>query len=88
MTQAGKVAVVTGAGSGIGRAVAVALFNAGFDVVLAGRRQAALDETLDIIGPDRQVIVYTIVGVSYWVDDANATLIARVAGRPNVHVID
>ena len=49
---------------------------------------AALDETLDIIGPDRQVIVYTIVGVSYWVDDANATLIARVAGRPNVHVID
>ncbi|WP_350308777.1 acyltransferase family protein [Sanguibacter hominis] len=49
---------------------------------------AALDETLDLIGPDRQVIIYTIVGVSYWVDDANATLVERVAGRPNVHVVD
>jgi NAD(P)-dependent dehydrogenase (short-subunit alcohol dehydrogenase family) len=45
MSQSNKVAVVTGAGSGIGRAVAIALFDAGFDVVLAGRRQAALDET-------------------------------------------
>ncbi|HML41856.1 MAG: SDR family oxidoreductase [Hyphomicrobium zavarzinii] len=63
MTQAGKVAVVTGAGSGIGRAVAVALFNAGFDVVLAGRRQAALDETLDACTarPGRKLAVATDV---------------------------
>ncbi len=45
MTPQGKVAVVTGAGSGIGRAAAVALCGAGFEVVLAGRRQATLDET-------------------------------------------
>ena len=45
MTQTSKVAVVTGAGSGIGRAVAIALFDAGFDLALAGRRQATLDET-------------------------------------------
>jgi NAD(P)-dependent dehydrogenase (short-subunit alcohol dehydrogenase family) len=41
-----KVALVTGAGSGIGRAVAIALLRAGYQVVLAGRRKEALDETL------------------------------------------
>jgi NAD(P)-dependent dehydrogenase (short-subunit alcohol dehydrogenase family) len=41
-----KVALVTGAGSGIGRAVALALLGAGYQVVLAGRRKEALDETL------------------------------------------
>lgn len=40
-----KVAVVTGAGSGIGRAVALALAADGFDVVLAGRRAEALEQT-------------------------------------------
>jgi NAD(P)-dependent dehydrogenase (short-subunit alcohol dehydrogenase family) len=42
-----KVAVVTGAGSGIGRAVAVQLAVDGFDVVLAGRRHERLQETAD-----------------------------------------
>ena len=41
----GSVAVVTGAGSGVGRAVARTLLDAGFRVALAGRRQSALDET-------------------------------------------
>ncbi len=40
-----RVAVVTGAGSGIGRAVAAALLADGWAVALAGRRQAALEET-------------------------------------------
>lgn len=40
-----KIAVVTGAGTGIGRAVALALLNAGYDAVLAGRRMEALEET-------------------------------------------
>ena len=39
-----KVAVVTGAGSGIGKAVALALAHAGYAVVLAGRRLPALEE--------------------------------------------
>ena len=40
-----KVALVTGAGSGIGRASSLALLKAGFSVVLAGRRKDALEET-------------------------------------------
>ncbi|MEM9029617.1 MAG: SDR family oxidoreductase [Pseudomonadota bacterium] len=40
-----KVALVTGAGSGIGRASAVALQTAGYNVVLAGRRQEELEKT-------------------------------------------
>ncbi len=40
------IAVVTGAGSGIGRAAAQALLGAGWNVVVAGRREAPLQETL------------------------------------------
>jgi NAD(P)-dependent dehydrogenase (short-subunit alcohol dehydrogenase family) len=40
-----KVAIVTGAGSGIGRAVALALLNTGWSVGLAGRRGELLEET-------------------------------------------
>jgi NAD(P)-dependent dehydrogenase (short-subunit alcohol dehydrogenase family) len=40
-----KVAVVTGAGSGIGREAALALLQDGYSVVLAGRRREALDST-------------------------------------------
>jgi NAD(P)-dependent dehydrogenase (short-subunit alcohol dehydrogenase family) len=42
-----QVAVVTGAGSGIGRDVARALLDSGYRVALAGRREEALRETLD-----------------------------------------
>jgi NAD(P)-dependent dehydrogenase (short-subunit alcohol dehydrogenase family) len=46
MTEAAKkIAVVTGAGTGVGRAASLALMNAGFTVVLAGRRQEMLEET-------------------------------------------
>ena len=46
MASAGKVAVVTGAGSGVGKACALALMEIGYAVVLAGRRQDRLDGTV------------------------------------------
>jgi len=48
----GRVAIVTGAGSGIGRAVAIGLLKDGFRVALAGRREAQLDETIASAGVD------------------------------------
>ena len=42
-----KIAIVTGAGTGVGRAASLALMNAGFTVVLAGRRADMLEETAE-----------------------------------------
>jgi len=54
-----KVAIVTGAGSGIGRAASLALDAAGFQVVLAGRRAAQLEQTA---GSKGMLVVPTDVG--------------------------
>ena len=56
----GKVAIVTGGGSGIGRAAALALLGAGWKVALAGRRADALAETAKVSGAgDRALAVPT-----------------------------
>ena len=46
MTKISKVAIVTGAGSGVGKAAALALLNDGYRVVLAGRRSGLLQEVI------------------------------------------
>ena len=51
MNEREKCAVVTGAGSGIGKAVALALLNSGYRVALAGRRKDALDKAVAEAGP-------------------------------------
>ena len=64
MAANGKVAIVTGAGSGIGRYSALALYEAGYSVVLAGRRSKPLQETAAEAGDDgsRTLAVSTDVG--------------------------
>jgi NAD(P)-dependent dehydrogenase (short-subunit alcohol dehydrogenase family) len=46
MQSSGKVAIVTGAGTGIGKQAALALLHEGYSVVLAGRRRELLDATV------------------------------------------
>jgi len=51
-----SVALITGAGSGIGKACALALSKEGYAVVLAGRRAEALQETIQEAGPEADML--------------------------------
>ncbi len=64
MTGKGKVAIVTGAGTGIGKCTTLALLREGYSVTLAGRRQEPLDKTIEEAGPsgERALAVPTDVG--------------------------
>ena len=57
-----KVALVTGAGTGIGRAVALAFVREGYSVVLVGRRSEPLEAVVKESGSDRTLAVPTDVG--------------------------
>ncbi|MFJ4774324.1 SDR family oxidoreductase [Streptomyces uncialis] len=74
-----RISVVTGAGSGIGRACALGLLAAGWTVVLTGRREAPLKETARLAGPagDRAVPVTSDVTDPDVVDDLFAEIDAR-----------
>ncbi|MDH4189782.1 MAG: SDR family oxidoreductase [Betaproteobacteria bacterium] len=64
MSETGKVAVVTGAGTGIGKAVALALLQEGYRVALAGRRAEPIEKTKTDSGAaaSRAIAVPTDVG--------------------------
>ena len=57
MATHNKVAIVTGAGSGIGKAVALTLLKDGYRVALAGRRKDALDQTASESGAGKNALV-------------------------------
>jgi NAD(P)-dependent dehydrogenase (short-subunit alcohol dehydrogenase family) len=57
MASTGKVAIVTGAGSGIGRSVALAFLKDGYRVALAGRRRDRLEETAKLSASGERALV-------------------------------
>lgn len=77
--QQRKVAVVTGAGSGVGRAVATRLLGSGWHVALVGRRADALEQTAGLAGDsrDRALACPCDVGKAGEVD----AMAQRVLGR-------
>ncbi|MDR0240719.1 MAG: SDR family oxidoreductase [Burkholderia sp.] len=85
MSVSKKFAAVTGAGSGIGRAAAIALAQAGYTVALLGRKEESLRETQDAIraaGGDAQVFPADVTDEAS-VDHA-FTQIAQQFGRLDV----
>jgi NAD(P)-dependent dehydrogenase (short-subunit alcohol dehydrogenase family) len=70
-----KTAIVTGAGSGIGRAVAVELLQAGYQVVLAGRREQLLNETLSLSQSPPSAALCVVTDVTC--EESVRTLFAR-----------
>jgi NAD(P)-dependent dehydrogenase (short-subunit alcohol dehydrogenase family) len=57
MAAPSRVAIVTGAGTGIGKAATLALLGDGYRVVLAGRRKGPLDETASESGAEERALV-------------------------------
>ncbi len=72
-----KIAIVTGAGSGIGRSVALAFCREGYAVALAGRREDRLQETFDLAGEASTLVVPTDVSC----EDSVQNLFARTSSE-------
>jgi NADP-dependent 3-hydroxy acid dehydrogenase YdfG len=70
-----RFSVVTGAGSGVGRAVALKLAKQGFRVAMLGRRAAALQETTQLAGDDSSRLT------AYVCDSADAAAVSQAGDR-------
>ena len=77
MPDPSKIALVTGAGSGVGRASALALAATGWNVALVGRRREALAETASLGDAERFLLLPTDVAKPDAVDAAFAELKQR-----------
>jgi NAD(P)-dependent dehydrogenase (short-subunit alcohol dehydrogenase family) len=81
-----KTAVVTGAASGIGRAVATRFAHEGMNVVLADIEQAALDEVVDELNAAGHSVIGVCTDVSRW-DDVQELAKRTMAQFEAVHVV-
>ncbi|GAC1537522.1 MAG: SDR family NAD(P)-dependent oxidoreductase [Herpetosiphon sp.] len=78
------VAVVTGAGSGVGRAMVLQLRKAGYEVVLVGRRREPLSETARLAGDERLLVQAVDVGDPEAVNGLQRSVLERY---PSVNVV-
>ncbi len=72
-----RKALITGAGSGIGRAAAIALGNSGYALALAGRRRQPLEETAELTGAPETLVLTGDLSVAC---EAEAIVDAAAAG--------
>jgi NAD(P)-dependent dehydrogenase (short-subunit alcohol dehydrogenase family) len=76
MALSQKVAIITGAGSGVGRAVALTLMRAGYAAVLAGRRREPLEATAAAAAADAKSLIMPT-------DVADPALVKTLFARTN-----
>ena len=81
-----KIALVTGAGTGLGRAIAISLAKEGFNVVLTGRREDKLQEVAKEIGNGRTVVLPADVTKEESVNTLRNDLLEKTGGRLDVLV--
>ncbi|WP_436357718.1 SDR family NAD(P)-dependent oxidoreductase [Brevundimonas sp. CEF1] len=79
-----RTAIVTGGGTGLGRAIALRLAEDGYNVVLNGRIQSNLDEVAALIGPERSLVVVADVSVRA---DADRIITEAVAKFGQIDVV-
>jgi len=79
MSEHGKIAIITGAGTGIGNRTALALLEGGYSVTLAGRRVGALEATAAEAGTEASRVLVVPTDVGYY--GAVQALFARTKQR-------
>ena len=82
MTPKTPVALITGAGSGIGRALAIEAARSGFDLVLVGRRQSQLEETAALLSGGKIRLVKADITTS----EGRAAIVAAAGDRLDILV--
>jgi NADP-dependent 3-hydroxy acid dehydrogenase YdfG len=83
---AGRTAWITGAGSGVGRSIALAFAAEGARLALTGRREALLREAAGLLPAGDAVVAAADLTESAQVDRAAATVIEAFGGAPDILV--
>ncbi len=82
----GKVAIVTGAGRGLGRAMSLALADAGADLVVTARTQAQIEETADLVRAKRRACLWVTCDVTRS-DAVNAMVDSAIAECGRIDIL-